>query len=622
MRQLYLAVAVLLTASTLFATNSSYVVPTTTLAAQTSNNTSAANTFTTLPNGDLGAGNVSKADVHTLLYSGATTKIYAHMVLWFGEPNHMNIGYNSTDPTEVANQINDMVSRGIDGVILDWYGPGNFMDQAALQIMTQAEAHPGFTFAIMIDQGAIEWYSCAGCSPQQALVNDLQYVESTYFPSPAYMTMEGKPVITQFNVNLSYPSVSWNAALAGMGVQPILIFQNNSGFTADLTGGSYSWVMPTASDYGLPYLTSFYQTGMGYPSVETIGATYKGFNDTLASWGSDRIMSQQCGQTWLQTFSEINGLYNSGKPLPYMQIVTWNDYEEATEIESGIDNCFSLTSSLSSNSLQWAISGNENTVDYYTAYISTDGQNLMPLTNVAAGVHSLNLCGFPIPSGNYQLFVQAVGMPSFSNHITAAVNYSPSCASTVSSAPLPPPPATATVSFSASPNTVSVPSGKAVTVTVTAAMKSGILNAPIALSCGGLPPTLSCSFSPNSITPGTGSATSTLTISTVAVRRMSSAQERSRGPIYASWILSFGIIGFIFVGSAPGRGRIQALAIVALIGIGMVGASCGGGTGPQSGVVKSAVGSNAVHTPVNYPITIDGDASSTRLSATVNVIVQ
>ncbi len=623
MRQFYLAVAVLLlTASTLFAANSSYVVPTTTLAAQTSNNTSAANTFTTLSNGDLGAGNVSKADIHNLLYPGATTKVYAHMVLWFGEPNHMNIGYNSTDPTQVANQINDMVSRGIDGVILDWYGPGNFMDQAALQIMAQAEAHPGFTFAIMIDQGAIEWYSCGGCSPQQALVNDLEYIESTYFPSPAYMTMEGKPVLTQFNVNLSYPSVSWSAALAGMNIQPVLIFQNNSGFTADLTGGSYSWVMPTASDYGLPYLTSFYQAGMAYPSEQTIGATYKGFNDTLASWGSDRIMSQQCGQTWLQTFSEINGLYNSGKPLPYMQIVTWNDYEEATEIESGIDNCFSLTPSLSSNSLQWAISGNENTVDYYTVYISSDGQTLMPLTNIAAGVHSLNLCGFPVPAGNYQLFVQAVGMPSLSNHITAAVNYSPTCASTVSSTPPPPPPATSTVSFTASPSAVSVPSGESGKVTVTAAMKSGTLNAPIALSCSGLPSTLSCSFSPGSIIPGAGSATSTLTFSTVAVRRMNSAQERRTTPIYASWILSFGILGFIFMGSAPGRSRIQVLAIVALIGIGMVSASCGGGTGAQSIAVKSAVGSNAAHTPVSYPITVNGDSSSTRLSATVNVIVQ
>src|SRR5579862_5460971 len=136
----------------------------------------------------------------------------------------------------------------------------------------------------MIDQGTIEWYSCPGCSPQQALVNDLQYIEKTYFPSPAYMTFQGKPMLTQFNVNLNYPSVSWSAALANMSMLPALIFENNDGFTASLTDGSYSWVMPTASDYGLPYLTSFYQAGMSHSNVQTLGATYKGFNDKYASW--------------------------------------------------------------------------------------------------------------------------------------------------------------------------------------------------------------------------------------------------------------------------------------------------------------------------------------------------
>ena len=53
---------------------------------------------------------------------------------------------------------------------------------------------------------------------------------------------------------------------------------------------------------------------------QTVGAAYKGFNDSLAVWGSGRVMGQQCGQTWLQTFSEINSLYNSGKQLSAFQL--------------------------------------------------------------------------------------------------------------------------------------------------------------------------------------------------------------------------------------------------------------------------------------------------------------
>ncbi len=125
MRLAQFALAVtLIAASNLSSASNSYVAPTTTLAAQTANNTSAANSFATQSNDNRGAGNISKVDIHTLLYSGATTKVYAHMVLWFGQSNHMNIGYSETNAAQVQSQIDDMVSRGIDGAIIDWYGPG------------------------------------------------------------------------------------------------------------------------------------------------------------------------------------------------------------------------------------------------------------------------------------------------------------------------------------------------------------------------------------------------------------------------------------------------------------------------------------------------------------------
>src|SRR5712691_7036241 len=73
----------------------------TTLITETSNNTSAANSFQAQSNGDIGASNISKLDLHTLLYPGATTKIYAHLMLWFGGPSPMNVGYKSNDAAQV-----------------------------------------------------------------------------------------------------------------------------------------------------------------------------------------------------------------------------------------------------------------------------------------------------------------------------------------------------------------------------------------------------------------------------------------------------------------------------------------------------------------------------------------
>ena len=47
------------------------------------------------------------------------------------------------------------------------------------------------------------------------------------------------------------------------------------------------------------------------------------------------VMSQQCGQTWLQTIAQDEQhLTTPASQLNLLQVVTWNDYEEGTEIES------------------------------------------------------------------------------------------------------------------------------------------------------------------------------------------------------------------------------------------------------------------------------------------------
>jgi hypothetical protein len=607
-------VAVLLLSVTSVCAAGSYVNPTTTLAAQTANNTSAATSFVTQTNGNAGAANVSKVDVHSLLYSGATSKVYAHLMVWFGGSNHMNVGYSSIDAGQVHNQITDMISRGIDGVIIDWYGPNNNEDTAAKLIMAEAESHPGFTFAIMIDQGAIEWDSCSGCSPQQALISDLQYIEQTYFPSPAYLTQQGSPVVTNFDIELHY-TVDWNAAKAALSTPPVFLFQNYSGFTHVLSDGSYSWVMPTTTDYGMSYLKGFYNTGVPLTKEQTVGAAYKGFNDSLASWGLGRVMGQQCGQTWLQTFSEINSLYHSGKQLSALQLVTWNDYEEGTEIESGIKNCFTISAKQSGNSLQWTITGAESTIDHYVAYISTDGENLMPLGNVNTGLTSANLCSYSVPNGSYTLYVQAVGKPSISNQISGPVKLTSTCTAGTTSDP--------TVSLGTNPSSVTIQSGGSGNLTVTATPESGAFNNAIALTCSGLPKGLTCSFSPASVTPGSVAVDSVLTVAAASSFTAEDHRDRSH-PLFATWLFSFGLFGLTLVGKVQ-RKRILAVLGACIVAAIVVGAtSCGGGAGITA-IPSSPTSPSSPSNPssaASYTVTINGNASSVQLATTVTVTVK
>lgn len=594
-----LAVAVLLVCAIAAYAKTDFVVPTTTLAAQTSNNTSAANSFASQSNGNMGAGNASKINVHSLLYSGATTKVYAHLLLWFGQSNHMNVGYSSTDPWQIHRQITDMISRGIDGVIIDWYGPNNSIDQATQLVMAEAEKHPGFTFAIMIDQGAIEWDSCSGCSPQQALIAQLQYIERTYFSSSAYMTEQGQPVITNFNIDLAY-SINWDAVNAALSTKPAYLFQNNDGFTHVLSDGSYSWVMPTTTDYGMSYLTSFYDTGIPLTNEKTVGASYKGFNDSLAAWGSGRVMGQQCGQTWLSTFSKANGLYHSGRQLPALQLVTWNDYEEGTEIESGINNCVSLSASVSGNALRWTTNGSTSTIDHYVVYISTDGHGLMALGTSRPGTDSLNLCSYGIPKGNYVLYVQAVGKPSVRNQISGSVKFTSTCAGGS---------ANGSLTLGTSPSALNVAAGGSGSVTVTASPNSSAFNSSVALACAGLPSTLTCSFNPAVISLGSSAVNSVLTISD---RPVASFSKRNESFLIGTWLWGFGMIGCVLIGKVERKRVTLILSSLCLTALIVGGASCGG----------NASGAVSTSTAGAYTVTINGSSGAVQVSTTVAVVVQ
>ncbi len=402
---------------------------TTTLSAETANNTSAADSFTAQTNGNAGAGNVSKAPLRNLLYPGSTAKVYVHFMPWFGGTDHMNVGYISDDVAQVQKQVNDMASRGVDGAIVDWYGRGTFnknyvtYDQATQLVMQQAQLHPGFVFAITYDGGALR--TCAatvGCDVTQTMIDDLNYVATTYEGSSAYLWSGGRPVIYFFGQE-AY-TIDWTRVRVGVANNPLFIFRNSGGFTSAQSGGAFSWLAPetvTATNpIGLNYLDNWYKTALANPTAYATGSSYKGFNDTLAAWGTGRIIPQQCGQTWLQTFAEAGKYYSITNQLLGIQIVTWNDYEEGSEIETGIDNCVAVTPSATGTVASWTISGQQNTIDHFSIFISQDGQNLMWLADAAASARSLDLAQFSLDSGNYLVFVNAVGAPSMTNKMSAS----------------------------------------------------------------------------------------------------------------------------------------------------------------------------------------------------------
>ncbi len=420
-----------------FATQYQQIHPNTTLTAQTTNNTAAADSFlgceiTTVTqgqcvdNGDLAASNVSKVDVHTLLSeSQQGAKIYTTYIPYWVHGTHPNIGYSSQDPHQVAKEIVDLTSRGFDGVLIDWYGPGSYEDGATAVLKPQLEQQNVLKFGLMIDQGAVKWYSCyPSCSATQALLNIIAFArQQGYFSSSAAIkNTDGKTIVTQFGME-AY-NIDWTT-IENQNTDLEWIFENAGAFTDQYTIGAYGWLSPKnplQQGYeGLDYTQYFLQIAGDHTSKKNWASTWKGFNDIVASWAppGGRHIQQLCGKTWLDSWSTIRSW--TGR-LDAVQVVTWHDYEEGTEIQTGIDNCLSISASVSGSELSWSVPS-DSTLDHYEVYISADGQNLMSLGEYYLGTDSVNLAPFNFAPGTYYMFVQAVGKPSIKNQMSAAAIY-------------------------------------------------------------------------------------------------------------------------------------------------------------------------------------------------------
>ncbi len=625
--------------------------PTTTLSSELGNNTSAANTFPGTSNGNLSAGNISKVPVRSLLYSGATTRIYTHVVPWWGKSGHISIGYSSQDSAEVHRQVADMVSRGLDGVVVDWYGPTSYEDVGTKLFMSEAEAQPDFSLVVELEHGAVLWNSCyPGCDVTTAVIQLTGQIEQRFFASSAYLRRQGRPVMMEFGMEVLPAAVDWSKVQAAY-PEIIWIHRNSTGFTRTQSGGAFGWFDSRTTDQltagydSSSYLDSFYKAAAGYPKLLTYGSAFKGFDDTLASWSppGGRHIYQSCGQTWLKAFAMLNKYYSASNPLDSLQLNTWNDYEEGTELETGIDNCVTVSASVQNATLSWNIQGQENTIHHYTVFVSTDGENLMSLGDFPPGNRTLNLASFDLPAGKYTLYVEAMGQPLIRNQMSAAVSYTVSAQEVSSSG--------STTSGSTSGNSGSVSgntsgsssdssgsstaeplaSSSSAAASSPAAVSVGLasstlklkrggsaqtqislansgLSGSVTLACSGLPAGVHCSFSPETVQLGGTAASSVLTVSADASTVAQLAPLPGRA-LFALFTPGLGLLGVV-VGSFGSRrkqlvvGAVLVLALLSLVGCG------GGGLAPQTSSAAS------------YNITVSATSPSMQGSSTATLLIQ
>ena len=265
---------------------------------------------------------------------------------WFGQPDHLNVGYSSHDPAVIAKQIRQAQNLGISGFVVDWYGSGKtFIDQT-YSLLQQTASQQNFHTALMYDESA------DSDDPTSTAIAALDYAYDHYIgpdssSQQAYLTYDGRPVIFVWPRNKQTDWKQIREHLSSWKQPPLLIYEDSNSPYASQFDGFYAWAKPgkagwaaDGSNWGEQYLDSFYRKmKTQYPDKIAVGAAWPGFNDSHAAWSLNRRMDPRCGQTFEDSLRLYRRYYSSSNPLPFLLIVTWNDYEEGTAIERGLQKC-------------------------------------------------------------------------------------------------------------------------------------------------------------------------------------------------------------------------------------------------------------------------------------------
>jgi len=217
-----------------------------------------------------------------------------------------------------------------------------------------------------------------------------------------------------------------------------------------------------------------------------------------------------------------------------------------------------------------------------TILYTTDGTMPVPTSPVYTGPITLSssqtitaVAAFALPSGYTVLDGIAVGGGGYVVSAAASAAY-------ILNLPIP------DFSFAVSSGTLTIAAGQSGSVALTITPLNGF-NSAVSFSCAGLPPGTSCSFSPSTVNPSGGAASTTLTLAAATTARDELPLHQ---PPFGSIATSALALGLCFIGRR--RLRLHAVWIVcvgATISLACL-TACGGGSSVASAGNSGSSGSS------------------------------
>jgi hypothetical protein len=240
--------------------------------------------------------------------------------------------YDSSDPNTLECQTLQMKIAGIDGVFIDWYGTKDLNDYALLnrnsQKMIDACSKAGLKFSIVLEDQVVPQLIKAGKSSAEDYAKSaLGWMEAKWFDLPGYLKWHGEPVLLMFG-----PQFYTNPDLAkffGKGSALFTLLGKRGPAV-----GAFGWPEPQVGDQkSWAQLRSFYDRAKRWPAA--IPVAYPRFEDIYKAAGVGPGYGEirdQDGATFKSSLSLAEG-----SKAPFVQIATWNDWGEGTQIEPSVE---------------------------------------------------------------------------------------------------------------------------------------------------------------------------------------------------------------------------------------------------------------------------------------------
>ncbi len=242
--------------------------------------------------------------------------------------------YDSSEVAVLECHLHTMKLAGIDGVVVDWYGLTDFRDYAALHRNTtrllETAERLKMKFVICYEDQTIpalvEGNRIKATDRVSHATNEIQWLNKYWFKSPSYVSLDGKPLLLSFG-QAGLSDAEWTQCLE-QSKTPVTYFSQHHRRAAAV--GAFDWPVPSEA---LNAFERFHIDARSWP--RSIPVAFPRFVDIYAeakvsvSYGRLDDDKGKLFRIMLEQALQSNA--------PIVQLATWNDWGEGTQIEPSVE---------------------------------------------------------------------------------------------------------------------------------------------------------------------------------------------------------------------------------------------------------------------------------------------